>query len=56
MVLLTDMKGNKRKVDVNLQKKIKCYQKLPGIYVTVKEVLKNTREEKILLWNKQKTQ
>lgn len=56
MVLLTDIKGNKQKTDIKVQKQIENYRNLPGVYVTVTEMLGNTKEAGLTSWNKQKEQ
>lgn len=56
MILLKDIKGNKKKVDINKQQKLKSYQKLPGVFIAVKEILRSTREGGVIPWNKRKTQ
>lgn len=59
MILSTDIKGKKQKININAKKKIdtyKNYQQLPGVYVTAKEILKETKKAGLIQWNKQKVQ
>ena len=54
MVLLTDIKGKKRKVTKADQKKIENYQRLPGVYVKISDILKQVQGDKTIPWKQQK--
>lgn len=56
MLLLTDHKGQKRKTKrVNVPvNRIKEYEKLPGVYTAIRDVLRNFKEETSISWKQQK--
>lgn len=56
MVLLTDIKGNRKKTNIKTQKQSVDYKNLPGVYVTVQDTSKSTKEAGVISWNKQKKQ
>lgn len=56
MILLTDIKGNKQKVNIKAQKQSVDYKNLPGVYVTIQDISKNTKEADLKLWSKQRKQ
>lgn len=56
MLLLTNHKGQKRKtknVTVPISR-IKEYEKLPGVYCAVRNMLHNLKEETLISWKQQK--
>lgn len=56
MTFLNDIKKNKKKVNLKRSKQQNINYGLPGVYVVVKEALKDITEDTKTLWNGQKKQ